>query len=105
MHGNGQTEATTRGDVADGERAAEEPRASVLPALEPCTGRGGLRSFRGEAVRAVLRGSSRSAERAAWALLSAGAAGILRGFGLGAGDGVASCGLVGGAKLSESGSG
>ena len=82
------------------ERAAEEPWAPVLSAVEPGAGGGRVRSLRGEALRAVLRWAGGSSEPAAGALLPIAAAGVLRGSGLRARDCLACCGLIGDPEFS-----
>ena len=95
-HGDGQTPATCAAivDVGGQRGPATECRPPVLRASQSRARRGGLRCLRRGAVREVLRGRRRPAVSAAGSLLPDAVAWLLRGPGVGAGDGVARSGFV-----------
>ena len=99
-HGHGKEKETTAGhDVGCDERPAEESWPSLLSAVESGSGGEQLRLVRGGRVPPVLRSEDGPTESATGTVLPADAAGVLRGTGLGARDGVARGGLSGDPEL------
>src|ERR1019366_2550188 len=106
-HGDGNTQGprTTSGAVGAARGAAPGCESSFLSALEAIAGGEPLRRVRGRGVPAVLCGEAGAAEPRARDVFPAAADRLLRGYRLGAWDGMAGERLAGPAAISAGGVG